>query len=92
MTVLPHRWLLRAPGNPRARLGALLKIRAPDLSNPSKPNEKELTSAKKWKDSNAAKQRSPGLCRDKAEAYLKGKDAESEEAQEHANNSSQNRR
>jgi hypothetical protein len=27
-------------------------------------------------------------CRDKAEAYLKGKDAESEEAQEHANNSS----
>jgi len=51
-----------------ARLGALLKIRAPDLSNPSKPTEKELTSAKNWKDSDAAKQRSPGLCRDKAEA------------------------
>ena len=68
MTVLPHRWLLRAPGNLRARLGALLKIRAPDLSNPSKPTEKELTSAKNWKDSDAAKQRSPGLCRDKAEA------------------------
>jgi hypothetical protein len=59
---------LRAPGNLRARLGALLKIRAPDLSNPSKPTEKELTSAKNWKDSDAAKQRSPGLCRDKAEA------------------------
>ena len=29
---------------------------------------KELTSAKNWKDSDAAKQRSPGLCRDKAEA------------------------
>ena len=68
MTVLPHRWLLRAPGNLRARLGALLKIRAPDLSNPSKPTEKELISAKNWKDSDAAKQRSPGLCRDKAEA------------------------
>jgi hypothetical protein len=49
VTVLPHRWLLRAPGNLRARLGALLKIRAPDLSNPSKPTEKELTSAKNWK-------------------------------------------
>jgi AraC-like DNA-binding protein len=32
-----------------AALGALLKIRAPDLSNPSKPTEKELTSAKNWK-------------------------------------------
>src|SRR5260370_20766031 len=62
------RWLLQAPGNLRARLGALLKIRAPDLSNPSKPTEKELTSAKNWKDSDAAKQRSHGLCRDKAEA------------------------
>ena len=49
MTVLPHRWLLRAPGNLRARLGALLKIRAPDLSSPSKPPKKELTSAKNWK-------------------------------------------
>jgi len=68
VTVLPHRWLLRAPGNLRARRGALLKIRAPDLSNPSKPTEKELTSPKNWKDSDAAKQRSPGLCRDKAEA------------------------
>ncbi len=29
--------------------GALLKIRAPDLSNPSKPTEKELISAKNWK-------------------------------------------
>jgi len=28
--------------------------------------EKELISAKNWKDSDAAKQRSPGLCRDKA--------------------------
>jgi hypothetical protein len=35
-----------------------------------------------------ATHRPPGHCRDKAEAYLKGKDAESEEAQEHANNSS----
>ena len=51
-----------------AALGALLKIRAPDLSNPSKPTEKELTTAKNWKDSDAAKQRSPGLCRNKAEA------------------------
>jgi hypothetical protein len=50
-----------------ARLGAFLKIRAPDLSNPSKPPKKELTSAN-WKYSDAAKQRSPGLCRDKAEA------------------------
>ena len=33
MTVLPHRWHLRAPGNLRARLGALLKIRAKGLSN-----------------------------------------------------------
>ena len=66
MTVLPHRWLLRAPGDLRARLGALLKIRAPDLSNPSKPIEKELISAKNWKDSDAAKRRSPGLCRAKA--------------------------
>jgi hypothetical protein len=49
VTVLPHRWLLRAPGNLRARHGALLKIRAPDLSNPSKPTEKELISAKNWK-------------------------------------------
>jgi hypothetical protein len=68
VTVLPHRCLLLAPGNLRARLGALLKIRVPDLSNPSKPTEKELTSAKNWKDSDSAKQRSPGLCRDKAEA------------------------
>jgi hypothetical protein len=37
----------------------LLKIRAPDLSNPSKPTEKDLTSAKTWKDSDAAKQRTP---------------------------------
>jgi hypothetical protein len=49
-------------------LGALLKIRAPDLSNPSKPPKKELTSAKNRKYSDAAKQRSPGLGRDKAEA------------------------
>jgi hypothetical protein len=70
VTVLPHRWLLRAPGNLRARLGALLKIRAPDLSNPSKPTEKELTSAKNWKDSDTAKQRSPGLCREKALAAV----------------------
>src|SRR5437879_12687330 len=57
-----------AMGILRARLGALLKIRAPDSSNLSKPTEKELTSAKNWKDSDAAKQRSPCLCRDKAEA------------------------
>jgi hypothetical protein len=30
--------------------------------------EKELISAKNWKDSDAVKQRSLGLCRDKAEA------------------------
>ena len=66
MTVLPQRRLLRVPGNLRARLGALLKIRAPDLSHPSKPTEKELI--KELEDSDAAKQRSPGLCRDKAEA------------------------
>ena len=53
MTVLPLRWLLRVPGNLRARLGALLKIEAPDLSTPSKPTTKELTSAKNWKDSDA---------------------------------------
>ena len=35
-----------------------------------------------------ATHRPPGHCRDKAETYLKGKDAESEEAQEHANNGS----
>jgi hypothetical protein len=52
----------------KGALGALLRIRAQDLSNPSKPTEKELISAKNWKDSDAAKQRSPGLCRDKAEA------------------------
>ena len=52
----------------KGALGALLRIRAQDLSNPSKPTEKELISAKNWKDSDAAKQRSPCLCRDKAEA------------------------
>ena len=44
----------------KGALGALLRIRAQDLSNPSKPTEKELISAKNWKDSDAAKQRSPG--------------------------------
>src|ERR1700722_2130809 len=32
------------------------------------PPKKELTSAKNWKDSDAAKQRAPGLVGDKAEA------------------------
>jgi hypothetical protein len=45
----------------------IVKDKAPDLSSPSKPTEKELTTAKNWEDSDAAKQRSPGLCRDKAE-------------------------
>ena len=33
----------------KGALGALLKIRAPDFSNPSKTTEKELISAKNWK-------------------------------------------
>src|SRR5579864_63905 len=33
----------------KGALGALLKIRAPDLSNPSKPPKKELISATNWK-------------------------------------------
>src|SRR6266481_7683641 len=46
----------------------IVKDKGSRLINPSKPAEKELISAKNWKDSDAAKQRSPGLCRDKAEA------------------------
>jgi hypothetical protein len=66
-------WLLRAPGNPRARLDALSKIRAPGLSNPSKPTEKEPTSAKNWKILMRRNSGAPGLCRDKAEASSLGR-------------------
>ena len=48
--------------------GAARRIVKDKGSGLIKPIEKELTSAKNWKDSDAAKQRSPGLCRDKAEA------------------------
>ena len=41
---------------------------APDLSNPSKPTGEKTDQCKELEDSDAAKQRSPGLCRDKAEA------------------------
>ena len=67
MTVLLHA-ALASSWKSKGALGALLKIRAPDLSNPSKPTGKELISAKNWKDSDAAKQR---WCRDKAEARLR---------------------
>src|SRR5580692_1201733 len=48
--------------------GAARRIVKDKGSGLVKPIEKELTSAKNWKDSDAAKQRSSGLCRDKAEA------------------------
>jgi hypothetical protein len=72
VTVLLHA-ALASSWKSKGALGALLKIRAPDLSNPSKPTGKELISAKNWKDSDAAKQRSPSLCRDKAEASSLGR-------------------
>ena len=64
MTVLLHAALANSQKSKGAP-GALLKIRAPDLSNPSKPTEKELIRCKELEDSDAAKQRSCGLCRDK---------------------------
>src|SRR5579864_2464334 len=52
----------------KGALGALLKIRAPDLSKPIETTEKRTDQCNELEDSDAAKQRSPGLCRDKAEA------------------------
>jgi hypothetical protein len=46
----------------------IVKDKGSGLIKPIETHRKELTSAKNWKDSDAAKQRSPGLCRDKAEA------------------------
>ena len=42
----------------------IVKDKGSGLIKPSTPTEKELISAKNWKDSDAAKQRSPGLCSD----------------------------
>jgi hypothetical protein len=47
--------------------GALLKIRA-GLIKPIETDRKRTDQCKELEDSDAAKQRSPGLCRDKAEA------------------------
>jgi len=46
----------------------IVKDKGSGLIKPIETHRKELTSAKNWKDSDAAKQRSTGLCRDKAEA------------------------
>jgi len=62
--------LLRAPGNLRARLGALLKIR---LIKPIETHRKRTDQCKYLEDSDTAKQRSPGLCRAKAEAWSLGR-------------------
>jgi hypothetical protein len=66
VTVLPFRWLLRAPGNLRARLGALFKDKGSGLIKPIETHRKRTDQCKELEDSDAPKQRSPGLRRDKA--------------------------
>jgi len=46
----------------------IVKDKGSGLIKPIETTEKELISAKNWKDSDAAKQRSPGMCRDKTQA------------------------
>ena len=46
----------------------IVKDKGSGLINPSKPTEKRTDQCKELEDSDAAKQRSPGLCLDKAEA------------------------
>ena len=66
MTVLPHRLLLRAPES-KCAARRIVNDKGSGLIKPIETRRKRTDQCKEL-DSDAAKQQSPGLCRDKAEA------------------------